>query len=41
MKKAISLHGSESFEGYMNSVHFESCDEGFINRDSVYMQEEY
>ena len=40
-EKAISLYGSEGFEDYMSSVHFQSCDEGFINRDSVYMQEEY
>lgn len=40
-KKAIELYGSDKFDEYMNSVTFDGCDEGFINRDSVYMQEEY
>ena len=40
-KKAISLYGTEEFEEYISSIEFDNVDEGFINRDSVYMQEEY
>jgi len=40
-KKAIELYGKNGFEEYIKSIAFDDCDEGFINRDSVYMQEEY
>jgi len=40
-KMAISLWNSDKFDNYINSVEFDNTDEGFINKDSVYMQEEY
>ena len=39
--KAIELYGKEGFKEYLESIEFDDCDEGFINKDSVYMQEEY
>lgn len=39
--RAVELYGKDGFKEYIESIKFDDCDEGFINKDSVYMQEEY
>ena len=41
-RNAINIYyDKEAFYNYINSLDIDDSDDGFINRDSVYMQEEY